>query len=634
MAVILSCADGEGSHDRPCAFQFRYYWPIERFLAFVADDTKEERFADKFDQSEGGTCAILRPVENEELRAAEAHIARLEEELLRLKDVKRELQSLRQEHAQLRRSAEGRFAKFLSIPFRFIRSRKRVFSTEENGYAQWFAKHRVSADELTTLRQQALKFSYQPLISILTPTFNPNPEFLSAAVESVIAQIYENWELILVDDGSTDSNTRSVLGNLAQRDSRIYTGSQAHGGISSALNAALAMAKGEWIALLDHDDLLEPDALFRVAELLQTDGPADVIYSDEDKIVDGKLAAPILKPDWSPEFFLTHDYIAHFVVMRRDLANAGFCSEFDGAQDYDLLLRVSEKTDRIRHIARVLYHWRRTPQSTAHNIRRKPGALEAGRRAIQEHLTRRGESARVTIDWETHLYRVRREVGLRKISIVIHGAGAADIELIAAKTDFPNLEIVSDTKNASGEYILFLDADLAPMEKHWLSAMAEQLSNSKIGAVGARIVSIQGTIETAGLILSPDGSVHSAFAASARDFRGANRQLQAVRNYCAVSGSCLLTPREVFEDFASRCATGSFDFARNGGVCRAVEFCLTLREQGLRTVSVPYAELRRTSSKHNIKASCPNLQKRWQQLFRRDPCYNPNLSAERADFSL
>ena len=579
-------------------------------------------------------------MKGEELRAAEAHIARLEEELLRLKDVKRDLQLLREEHRRLRRSAEGRVAKMLSAPFRLFRRRQRTEATEQDEYDRWFARHRVSAEEAAKLHEQSRTFSHRPLISILTPTFNPNEEFLTAALESVIAQAYENWELILVDDGSSDSRALALLKNLGQRDARIQIGFQEHAGISSALNAALARARGDWIALLDHDDLLEPDALFRATELLQNDPEADVIYSDEDKIVDGKLAAPLLKPDWSPEFFRTHDYLGHFVVMRRDLARTEFRSEFDGAQDYDLLMRVSEKTDRIRHIPRVLYHWRRTAESTAHNIRRKPGALEAGRRAIEEHLARRQENARVTIDWETHLYRVRREAGAARISIIINGAEVAHRNRIRAKINFPNLEIVADFKEATGEHVLFLDSDLEPLDENWLSAMAEQLSSPKIGAVGARIVSSDDTIESAGLILLPDGSVRSAFAGYPRNFRGANRQLQAVRNYSAVSAACLLTQRELFEKIASADATGSLGpsrtggFGRDDGVCAAVEFCLSLRQQGLRTVSVPYAELRRTSKKENASGMCLDLQKLWPEMFRRDPYYNPNLSSERADFSL
>jgi glycosyltransferase involved in cell wall biosynthesis len=573
-------------------------------------------------------------MKGEELRAAEAHIARLEEELLRLKDVKHDLQVLREEHRRLRRSAEGRVAKILSAPFRLFRRRQRTDATEQNEYGRWFARHRVSAEEAAKLREQSRTFSYRPLLSILMPTFNPNDEFLTAAVESVIAQAYENWELILVDDGSSDSRARALLKNLGQRDARIQIGVQEHGGISSALNTGLARARGDWIALLDHDDLLEPDALFRAIELMQNDREADVIYSDEDKIVDGKLAAPLLKPDWSPEFFRTHDYLGHFVVMRRDLARAEFRSEFDGAQDYDLLLRISEKTDRIRHIPRVLYHWRRTAESTAHNIRRKPGALEAGRRAIEEHLVRRQENARVTIDWETHLYRVRPELRSEKISIIIKGAAARDAERIRAKTNFPNFEIVANLKEATGEYVLFLDPDLEPLDENWLSAMGEQLSNPRIGAVGARIVSSDDAIESAGLILSPNGSVGSAFAGYPRNFRGANRQLQAVRNYSAVSASCLLTRREVLEKTASGNAMGSLDFARDDRVCVGTEFCLNLREHGLRTVSIPYAEVRRTSARENGSRMCLDLQKRWPEMFRRDPYYNPNLSSERADFSL
>jgi GT2 family glycosyltransferase len=573
-------------------------------------------------------------VQGEELRAAEAHIARLEEELLRLKDVKHDLQVLREEHRRLRRSAQGRVAKILSAPFRLFRRRQRTDATAQDEYGRWFARHRVSAEEAAKLHEQSRTFSYRPLISILTPTFNPNEEFLRAAVESVIAQAYENWELILVDDGSSDSRVRPRLKNLGQRDARIQIGVQGHGGISSALNTGLARSRGDWIALLDHDDLLEPDAVFRAVELLQNDPEADVIYSDEDKIVDGKIAAPLLKPDWSPEFFCTHDYLGHFVMMRRDLARAEFRSEFDGAQDYELLLRVSEKTDRIRHIPRVLYHWRRTAESTAHNIRRKPGALEAGRRAIEEHLARRQENARVTIDWETHFYRVRRESGAAKISIIIHGAETADRGRIRAKTNFPNFEIIANFGESTEEYVLFLDSDLEPLDENWLSAMVEQLSNPKIGAVGARIVSSDDTIESAGLILLRNGSVGSAFAGYPRNFRGANRQLQAVRNYSAVSASCLLTRRQVVEKTASGNATGSLDLARGDRVCVGTEFCLNLREHGLRTVSIPYAEVRRTSKRENSRATYQDLQKRWPEMFRRDPYYNPNLSGERTDFSL
>ncbi|PYI74865.1 MAG: hypothetical protein DMF04_11755, partial [Verrucomicrobia bacterium] len=310
------------------------------------------------------------------------------------------------------------------------------------------------------------------------------------------------------------------------------------------------------------------------------------------------------------------------------------------AQDYDLLLRALGKTERIRHLPRVLYHWRRTAESTAHNIRRKPGALEAGRRAIEEHLVPQQENARVAIDWETHLYRVRCQIRSEKVSIVINGAKDSDNERIRSRTDFPNFEIVADLREANGRYVLFLDSDLEPMNGTWLIAMMEQLSNPKVGVVGARIISSDDKVESAGLVLFPNGSVHSAFAGCARDFRGANRQLQAVRNYSAVSGSCLLTRRELLQPIVLRAATESVAATSSGGIawdnsdCEAIAFCLELHEQGWRTVSIPYAELRRTVKSQKSNVACPDLLKRWPKMFQRDPHYNPNLASDRADFSL
>ena len=571
-------------------------------------------------------------MEAEDLRAAEDHIERLEEELLRLKDVKRELQILREQHRRLQRTAEGRVATLLAKPWGWFMRSSKSSLRQPTEYECWLERHRVSPEQVQSMREQARKFFYRPLISILTPTFNPDATLISAAVNSLVAQSYDNWELILVDDGS--DKTKLALPEFAARDSRIQVMMEPqHRGISAALNTALKFARGEWIGLLDHDDLLEPDALFRVAELLQEDQGVDLIYSDEDKIVDGRFAAPMLKPDWSPEFFTAYDYLGHFVVIRREFASPGFRSEFDGAQDYDLLLRASEKTQRIRHIPRVLYHWRRTTQSTAHNIRRKPGALEAGRRALKEHLARRGEVGRVTIDWKTHAYRLRREVGSTSVTVVIIGGNETDLERIRARTEFPKLEVVLASgnrrqNNLAGDWLIFIDHNLEPMDANWLTTMAEQLQNRQVGAVGARILAMDGRIESVGLILGPNGLVRRAFAGFSRDNPGVNRQLQVVRNYSAVTASCLLTRRDIFDQ------TGGFDQKQSWPICTGADYCLRVRDVGFRTVSVPYAEVRRISATESAGASCSALAEKWPEMFERDPFYNPNLSREEADFSL
>jgi GT2 family glycosyltransferase len=572
---------------------------------------------------------------DEELRAAEAHIARLEEELLRLKDVKRDLQTLGEEHQRLRRSAEGRLAKILSAPFHLLRSNKPA-PVKVNEYERWFSRRRVTSDEARKLCRRARDFAYQPLISILMPAFNSNEAHLREAAQSVLDQVYENWELVIVDDGS--ERPAAVLPDLAKRDARIRVSMEKkHAGISAALDVGLAQARGDYIALLDHDDLLEPDALFRAVEVLQEHREADLLYSDEDKLTEHGLDAPLLKPDWSYDLFLSINYIGHLTLARRSIAEqiGGFRSEFDGAQDYDFYFRFLERTRAIVHIPRVLYHWRRTPESTAHNIRRKPGVLEAARAAIQQHLDRTQQHARVSVDWQTHAFRVRREVASRRISILLAGpANQRHADMIREQTAYPNFNVVTRANALKeSELWVLLDPDLEPVQKNWLAALAEFAQQLDIGAAGARILNADDTIESVGLVLLPGGKISGAFAGRSRDFRGAGRHLQTLRNYSAVSASCLMMRRDIFEKVGGELTT-LFHFDHSERLCAAVEYCLKVRDAGLRVVSVPYAEVRRTSKHDAVMESCPELAKCWPDVFARDPFYNPNLSRERADFSL
>jgi glycosyltransferase involved in cell wall biosynthesis len=375
------------------------------------------------------------------------------------------------------------------------------------------------------MREEWHQFTFQPLISILTPVFDTPVAWLREAVESVLAQAYENWELVLIDDGSTNADLLRALPALATRDPRIrLIKLESHQGISAALNRGLDLASGEWVTFLDHDDLFEPDALFQNVRLLQEKPAVDLIYSDEDKLTDQGFDSPILKPDWSPDFFLSNNYLCHMIFLRRKLVQevGKFRPEFDGSQDYDLLLRISERTNRIVHIPRVLYHWRRSLNSSASNVRQKPGQLDASVRAIEEHLNRRSEKAYVVVDWRTHAFYVRRELSeAKKISIIVVRSGYDTerlkrcVEVLTAKTSYPSYEIVVVQQetgpfehlpyrvvHASGasvaalnncavqqtdsSWLLFLDAGVEPIpqSRDWLTIMAEHVQRPEVGAVG------------------------------------------------------------------------------------------------------------------------------------------------------
>jgi glycosyltransferase involved in cell wall biosynthesis len=617
-----------------------------------------------------------------ELEEAHRHIAGLEEKLLKLKEYQRELKQLREERRRLRKSAERRVGQVLLAPYRLptrlLKSAWKTFHGERQkrattDYQKWFERHRANAHDLQRMRDKARTFASQPLISIITPVFDTPVARLEEAVQSVLAQAYENWELLLIDDGSTDPDLLRILPELARRDRRIVLANLGkHAGISAASNRGLELARGEWVTFLDHDDVLEPDALFQIVSGLQMNPDVDLVYSDEDKLGKDGLEAPLFKSDWSPDFFLSYNYIGHLTAARRDLVQkaGGFRSSFDSAQDYDLFFRVIELTSRIHHIPRVLYHWRRSESSSAISIRQKPEQLDASRRAIEDHLKRRGEAAHVAVDWRTHAFRVRRELPEpAKISIIIpnsHGDEALErcVESLTAKTDYPNYEILivrsdnsssassylssfphrvlqfSGAPNASAaknhgakesdsEWLLFLDDTIEIIDPEWLTVMAEHVQRPEVGAVGARLLNPDGTVEHAGIVVSTNGIAQPAFCGFPADHPGTSRQLQITRNCSAVLSACMLTRREVFQQ------AGGFD-ASLSGTLADVDFCLKIRRADYLIVYTPFAKLHWHAT-HDDKQDIGGaaiLRQRWANVLEHDPYYNPNLSRERADFSL
>jgi GT2 family glycosyltransferase len=624
-----------------------------------------------------------------ELEAAERHIAELEGKLLKLKQYRGELKLLKEQKQALLKSPERKIGQVLLAPYRlperlikliwkklFRRGAAESIATPSE-YHKWLQRRRETACDLDRMRQEALTFAFQPLISIITPVFNTPVRWLRECVESVLAQAYQKWELILIDDHSTEPAMLRSLTELAASDSRIILAKdEERRGISAASNRGLALAQGHWVGFLDHDDLLEPDALFQNVKWLQEHPDADVIYSDEDKLTERGFDSPIFKPDWSPDYFLSCNYVCHFTLIRRDLIKqvGGFRSKFDGAQDYDLFLRVTEQTNRIDHIPRVLYHWRRTLTSTADNIQCKPGMLEAGRLALEGHLERQQQPGHVTVDWRTYLYWVKRELTeAKKISIIIPVRDRVDllarcIDSLTSKTIYAPYEIiVVDNDNQSedarayfsrfrhrilhysgpfnfsainnfavkqtdGPWLLFLDQHTEVFDAGWLTTMAEHVQRPEVGAVGPRLLYPDETVQHAGIVVGVGGIAEHAFRGLPAEAPGVCRQLQATRNYSAVTGACLLTRRDVFDEvggFDEECLPVSFS---------NVDLCLKMRRAGYVIVYTPFAKLYHDESAIRRQAIEPHeanvMRKRWPEVIERDPYYNPNLSRERADFSL
>ncbi|MFN2541516.1 MAG: glycosyltransferase [Chthoniobacterales bacterium] len=620
-----------------------------------------------------------------ELEAADRHIAKLEEKLFKLKELSREVKQLKEEKQLLRKSPERKLGQILLAPYRLPQKlfralrRNRARATARSGsateYQRWFEKHRATPEQLATMREEARSFATKPLISVIVPVFNAPVAWFVQAVDSVVAQAYENWELIVVDDGSTDPELRQYLGTLDGRDPRMNVlPSSTNRGISAALNSGIDRARGDWLAFLDHDDLLEPDALFQTAKLLQHFPDADLIYSDEDKLSDTGFERPLFKPDWSPELLLSGNYVSHFVTVRREMVQSvgGFRSELDSAQDYDLVLRITERTQRIHHVPRVLYHWRRSAASSAIDVRQKPGQLDAARRALEEHLQREAVNARVAIDWPTHTFWVQRElIQPQKISIVIPLIEASQsIERCLqclGQTTYPDYEIVivgpekhlHESRTAlsrlshrllefggalnypalnnfavaqtQSPWLLFLLPAVEARDPEWLKTMATHIQRGEVGAVGPLLLGPDHVILHAGVVVGTAGIAQSVLRGFAANDPSVLKRAGVTRNCSAVSGACLLTRRDVFAQ------VGGFD----EGLAHAfhdVDLCLKLRRAGYLVVYTPFARLHQHAGADDEapgdSRDAERMRKRWAEMPEHDPYYNPNLSRERADFSL
>ena len=558
-------------------------------------------------------------------------------------------------------------------------------------YQKWLEANYPRPAKLQKITQASLNLTYQPLISIIVPVYNPQEHFLRQAIESVLAQAYSNWELCLADDCSTKPYVKSVLEEYAQQDQRIKIVFRTDNGhICHTSNSALSLASGEYIALLDHDDLLPPHALAKVVELLNKHPEADFIYSDEDKVDEQNVhQAPFFKPDWCPDSFLSRMYTCHLGVYRRSLVTevGNFRVGFEGSQDYDLVLRITEKTNNIFHIPDILYHWRIHQRSTAAASSAKPYAADAAQEALLEAIKRRGEPGKIITKANLPgVYTVRYKIKQSKlVSIIIPTKDLASVldvclKSIFSRSTYTNYEVVvidngsteaktarcfefwsqqqperfkcysydvpfnySQINNyavsqAKGDYLLFLNNDTEVITPDWIEAMMEQAQRPSIGAVGSLLLYPDDTIQHAGVVLGIGGVAGHSHKHLHISQPGYLSRAASINNYSAVTAACLMCRREVYQE------VGGFE-EKLAIAFNDVDFCLKIVGRGYRNIYLPHVKLYHYESKSRGYEDTPAKQARfaqevnymrqkWSYLCDRDPCYNPNLTKSLEDYSL
>ncbi|MGN0256313.1 MAG: glycosyltransferase family 2 protein [Chordicoccus sp.] len=589
---------------------------------------------------------------------------------------------------------------FFQIPLKLEMSyEKRVESWKkmgENGiivdidYNDWTRLVRLDEMEKKLPEERRTTFPYMPLFSVVVPLYRTPEKYLRELADSFIGQSYANWELILSDGSGPDSPLTELLDELEAKDPRIRSvrnGRQLH--ISENTNEAIRAAKGDFIVFCDHDDLVTSDALFENAKAINAHPDVCMLYSDEDKISDDHIySEPHFKPDFNYDLLMTNNYICHLNVVRRSLIDeAGMLdSRYNGAQDYDFVLRCIEKTDRIVHIPKVLYHWRISENSTAMNQDSKRYAFDAGRRAVQAHWDRVGIPAMTEDGERLGLYRTHflwKEKPL--VSILIPNKDhRADLEKcirsIEEKSAYRNFEIIviennSDehatfayydelkkqydnvriityeggfnysainnfgVREAKGEYLLFLNNDTEMIDGSCLDEMLGFALRPDVGAVGARLFYDDDTVQHAGVIVGLGGIAGHAFSRAPRESTGYMNRMITAMDMSAVTAACMMVRRSVFEE------TGGFS-EELAVAFNDIDFCMKVTTAGYRIVYSPYAELYHYESKSRGFEDTPEKQKRfenevhtfekkWPDILKNgDPCYNPNMTLRHAGYEL
>lgn len=561
---------------------------------------------------------------------------------------------------------------------------------DKEEYHQWFVMHRITKNEWKKQKKQEKQFSYRPKITILVPVYRTPIPVLRKMLDSVCTQSYSNWELCIADGSMGDDMLEQTILTYQHRDARIvYRKLSENQGISGNTNEALSFATGEYVGLLDHDDLLEPDLLFEVVRRLQ-EQPYDILYTDEDKVNEDstQYMDPNFKPDFSIDLFRSHNYITHFFVVRRAIMKevGGFRSEYDGSQDYDLMFRCIEKASSICHIPKILYHWRMITGSTAEDPTSKMYCYEAGRKAIESHLQRMGIKGNVEMTDMWGIYHTTYQViGKPLVSVVIANKDMTDmldccIRSIEEKSTYRNFEIIVIENNstedktfsyydriqqefenvhvvvwsgefnysainnygvreAKGDYILLLNNDTEMITPTAMEEMLGICTRTDVGIVGAKLLYEDETVQHAGVVVGFGGYAGHVFHGIPRNNMGYMMRPMMNCNYSAVTAACLMVKRSVFEEVGG--LTEAFQVA-----CNDIDFCLKVREKGYLVVYNAFSEWYHYESKSRGYEDTPEkqarfrgevrkFQERWGDILEKgDPYYNPNFPITRAPFTL
>lgn len=559
--------------------------------------------------------------------------------------------------------------------------------SEQELYQNWILRKEPNEVELELQKKE--KFEKEPKISVVVPMYNPDENLFLELLNSLLLQTYSNWELCLADGSEQRNDTIFALCSSNSKIKYRFLGENK--GISGNTNEALKMAKGDFIAFLDHDDCLARFALYEVVKQINENPEVEFIYSDEDKMDQkGNRFEPYFKPDFSPETLECNNYITHFEVLKKELVEkiGELDCRFDGAQDFDYLLRAVENTKKIAHISKILYHWRTTKNSTANVADNKLYAYDAGLRVVEEHLRRTQKAAKVENPGEVPgIYQIKFEIkGTPKVSILIPNKDNIQtlkkcIEAILTNSTYENYEILiiennsenSKTfeyyeklqenpkikvfesqekefnysklinfgvKNATGDFILQLNNDTQVLAKNWLELLIGYAQNKEIGAVGGRLYYPDKSIQHAGIAVGIQGTAANLLVNLPFGKHGYYAREAATRNVAAVTGACLLARREIYEE-VNFMEEELFKVAFND-----VDFCLKILEKGYRVVYNPYVELIHSESKTRGLEDTPekkarfeqekkNFQEKWKKFLEKgDPYYNENFSREDCNFTV